>query len=175
MHNQEPIKQCHTFPEKLAVTSHLWIDWPAAWLHGSWGATSEPSLQVSWRSRRDCGRGLCQSQTEGHWGSTGTCPGKWVNGVPLQLFQEGSILIPFLRRNYSEKEVLTSWEGCMSLHERGDPRLLRSPRHKRKQERETFCSCHESGLWVTLVYCAWGTGLVGTTAPANVGPLSNVC
>ena len=50
--------------------------------------------------------------------------------------QEGTILRTSLRRNYSKKEVLTSWEGCMSLDKRGDPRPLRRPRHKRKQERE---------------------------------------
>ena len=37
--------------------------------------------------------------------------------------------------NISEKEVLTSREGCVSLDKTCDPRLLRRPRHKRKEER----------------------------------------
>ena len=73
---------------------------------------------------------------EGHWGSADTGTGKEVNGAPLLLFQEGTIWRTCPKRIYSEKEGLTSWEGYMSLDKRGDPRLQRRPRHKRKQKRD---------------------------------------
>ena len=134
LHNQKLTKQHHTFPKKLAVTGQLWV---ARQPHDH-AAAVEPSMGHNYRCPNDQG-GIAEEdplQTEGHWGSTGTCSGKEVNGVPLQLFQEGNILRIFLRRSYSETEVLTSKEGCMSLDERSDPRLLRKPRHKRKQERD---------------------------------------
>ena len=59
------------------------------------------------------------------------------------LFRKGGALcapVVIPRRIYSmrdsKKEVLTSWEGCMSLDKRGDPRILRRPRHKRKQDKD---------------------------------------
>ena len=74
--------------------------------------------------------------------------GEWCT---LQLFWEGTILRTFPRRNYYGKEALTSQEGCISLDERGDPRLLRRPRHKRKQERDILlmpliCTLSDNGI-----------------------------
>ena len=103
---------------------------------GSCGITSWPYLQVSWWLRRNCGRGLCPPQRE-------------IGGALVLVQVRRQMVHPaaFLIRNYLENlsEKVLFWEGrtnilegCVSLHERGDPRLLRRPGHRRKHKRDNL-------------------------------------
>ena len=107
-----------------------------------WWALTAGVLMI----REGFGRGLCPLQTEGH------------GGVQELIQARGCMMHPC---SYSEKELF--WEGRTNL-----PGWLHEPRMRevtpasqgglaaRERKRETFYSCHEPRLQVTMVHCAQG-------------------
>ena len=98
--------------------------WPTTWPCGSCEIMNGPYLQVSWWLRK-IGEEDCPSQRD----TGGRLAPVQARSMPLLHFWEGTIWRTCLRRTYSKKEGLQSWEGCTSLEKRWIPRR---PRYKRK-------------------------------------------